>query len=67
MVTGRQAGDERSDRVRLEVDGHDTRAVVEPGSSEALVGVGSKEPTAPGTVLEPDVDRGTISQKTAAC
>src|SRR2546425_10198718 len=67
MVTGGQAGDEWRDRVRPDVDDHDARAVVEPGSSEALVGVGRKEATALLTLLEPDVDRRAISEKTAAC
>src|SRR5947208_232845 len=64
MVTGGQTGDERDDRVRLEVDDDDTRAVVVTGRANALVGVGREQTAALRPVLEADVDRGTVGLKT---
>jgi len=52
------------DRVRLEVDDDDPRAVVVTGRPDALVRVGREEAAALELVLEPDVDRGTVRLET---
>src|SRR5204862_7412226 len=63
MVTGGQTDDPRGDRVRLEVDGDDPRAVVVTGRADALVGVGRERAAALRLVLEGEIARGTVGLK----